>query len=34
VVLVPEEKLGIAILTNAESGPALNALQWRCSTNT
>jgi CubicO group peptidase (beta-lactamase class C family) len=29
VVLVPEEKLGIAILTNAESGGSLNALQWQ-----
>jgi CubicO group peptidase (beta-lactamase class C family) len=29
VVLVPEQKLGIAILTNAESGGALNALQYR-----
>ncbi len=29
VVLVPEAKLGIAILTNAESGGALNALQYR-----
>ena len=29
VVLVPESKLGIAILTNAESGAALNALQYR-----
>lgn len=29
VVLVPEEKLGIAIFTNAESGGALNALQYR-----
>jgi hypothetical protein len=28
-VLVPEEKLGIAILTNAESGGSLNALQWQ-----
>jgi CubicO group peptidase (beta-lactamase class C family) len=29
VVLVPEEKLGFAILTNAESGGSLNALQWQ-----
>jgi CubicO group peptidase (beta-lactamase class C family) len=29
VVLVPDAKLGIAILTNAESGGALNALQYR-----
>lgn len=29
VLLVPEAKLGIAIFTNAESGPALNALQYR-----
>lgn len=29
VVLVPEEKLGIAILTNAESGGALASLQYR-----
>jgi CubicO group peptidase (beta-lactamase class C family) len=29
VVLVPEQKLGIAILTNAESGGSLNALQWQ-----
>jgi CubicO group peptidase (beta-lactamase class C family) len=29
VVMVPEEKLGIAILTNAESGGSLNALQWQ-----
>lgn len=29
VVLVPEAKLGIAILTNAESGGALSALQYR-----
>jgi CubicO group peptidase (beta-lactamase class C family) len=29
VVLVPEAKLGIAILTNAESGGSLNALQYR-----
>lgn len=29
VLLVPEEKLGIAIFTNAESGPSLNALQYR-----
>jgi CubicO group peptidase (beta-lactamase class C family) len=28
VVLVPEAKLGIAILTNAESGGSLNALQY------
>jgi CubicO group peptidase (beta-lactamase class C family) len=29
VVLVPEAKLGIAILTNAESSGAMNALQYR-----
>jgi CubicO group peptidase (beta-lactamase class C family) len=29
VILVPESKLGIAIFTNAESGAALNALQYR-----
>jgi hypothetical protein len=29
VVMVPEQKLGIAILTNAESGGSLNALQWQ-----
>ncbi|QOY94855.1 serine hydrolase [Massilia sp. UMI-21] len=29
VMLVPESKLGIAIFTNAESGPSLNALQYR-----
>jgi CubicO group peptidase (beta-lactamase class C family) len=29
VVLVPESKLGIAILTNAESSGSLNALQYR-----
>jgi len=29
VVMVPESKLGIAILTNAESSGALNALQYR-----
>jgi CubicO group peptidase (beta-lactamase class C family) len=29
VMLVPESKLGIAILTNAESGGALSALQYR-----
>jgi CubicO group peptidase (beta-lactamase class C family) len=29
VLLVPESKLGIAIFTNAESGGALNALQYR-----
>jgi CubicO group peptidase (beta-lactamase class C family) len=29
VVLVPESKLGIAILTNAESGGAMTALQYR-----
>jgi CubicO group peptidase (beta-lactamase class C family) len=29
VVLVPEVKLGIAILTNAESGGSLNALQYQ-----
>ena len=29
VVMVPEEKLGIAILTNAESGSAMTSLQYR-----
>lgn len=29
IVLVPEEKLGIAILTNAESSAAMTALSWR-----
>ena len=29
VIMVPEEKLGIAILTNAENSPAMAALQWR-----
>lgn len=29
VLMVPEAKLGIAIFTNAESGPSLNALQYR-----
>ena len=29
VVMVPEAKLGVAILTNAESGGAMAALQWR-----
>ena len=29
VTLVPEAKLGIAILTNAESGPAMTSLQYR-----
>ncbi len=29
VVLVPEAKLGVAILTNAESGGAMTSLQWR-----
>jgi CubicO group peptidase (beta-lactamase class C family) len=29
VVMVPEERLGIAILTNAESGAALTSLQYR-----
>ena len=29
VLMVPEEKLGIAILTNAENGPAMTALYWR-----
>ncbi len=29
VLLVPDAKLGIAIFTNAESGPSLNALQYR-----
>jgi len=29
VMIVPDAKLGIAIFTNAESGPSLNALQYR-----
>jgi len=29
VLMVPEEKLGVAILTNAENNGAINALQWR-----
>ena len=29
VVMVPEANLGVAILTNAESGGAMAALQWR-----
>ncbi|HAT29631.1 MAG TPA: serine hydrolase [Janthinobacterium sp.] len=29
LVMVPQAKLGIAILTNAESGAAMRALQWR-----
>ncbi|KQQ47709.1 serine hydrolase [Duganella sp. Leaf126] len=29
VMMVPEEKLGIAILTNAENGPVMAALYWR-----
>lgn len=29
VLMVPEEKLGIAILTNAENGGSMAALQWR-----
>jgi CubicO group peptidase (beta-lactamase class C family) len=29
VLLVPEEKLGIAIFTNAENSGSMNALQWR-----
>jgi len=29
VLMVPEEKLGIAILTNAENSPAMAALYWR-----
>lgn len=29
VIVVPEEKLGIAILTNAESGGAMTSLQYR-----
>ena len=29
MVLVPEEKLGIAIFTNAESGGAMSSLQYR-----
>jgi CubicO group peptidase (beta-lactamase class C family) len=29
VLIVPEEKLGIAIFTNAENSGSMNALQWR-----
>ncbi|MFM2088626.1 MAG: hypothetical protein RLZZ237_3495 [Pseudomonadota bacterium] len=29
VVMVPEAKLGVAILTNAENGGSMTALQWR-----
>ncbi|AKU22921.1 serine hydrolase [Massilia sp. NR 4-1] len=29
VLLVPEEKLGVAIFTNAENGASMTALQWR-----
>jgi len=29
VVIVPEAKLGVAILTNAENGGSMTALQWR-----
>jgi CubicO group peptidase (beta-lactamase class C family) len=29
ILMVPEEKLGIAIFTNAESAPAMTALQYR-----
>jgi CubicO group peptidase (beta-lactamase class C family) len=29
ILMVPEEKLGVAIFTNAENGPAMTALQWR-----
>ncbi len=29
VVMVPEARLGVAILTNAESGAAMTSLQWR-----
>jgi CubicO group peptidase (beta-lactamase class C family) len=29
VLMVPEEKLGIAILTNAENGPVMASLYWR-----
>ncbi|WP_229490660.1 serine hydrolase [Pseudoduganella namucuonensis] len=29
VLLVPEERLGVAIFTNAENGGSMNALQWR-----
>ena len=29
VLMVPEEKLGIAIFTNAENSGSMNALQWR-----
>jgi CubicO group peptidase (beta-lactamase class C family) len=29
IVLVPEEKLGVAIFTNAENSPAMTSLQWR-----
>lgn len=33
IVMVPEEKLGVAIFTNAENGPAMTALQWRILDN-
>ncbi|XLZ68285.1 serine hydrolase [Massilia sp. SR12] len=33
IVLVPEEKLGVAIFTNAENGPSMTALQWRILDN-
>nr|WP_229474969.1 serine hydrolase [Pseudoduganella lurida] len=29
VLMMPEEKLGVAIFTNAENGSAMTALQWR-----
>lgn len=29
ILMVPEEKLGVAIFTNAENGAAMTALQWR-----
>jgi hypothetical protein len=29
VLMVPEEKLGIAILTNAENSPAMASIYWR-----
>ena len=29
IVMVPQEKLGVAIFTNAENGPSMSALQWR-----
>ena len=34
VLLVPESKLGVAILTNAESGGALTRCNTACSTST